>query len=283
MTSAVFLVLFGGFVKSVVRIPGFVALNEFSSNFTTNLKDEFFVELRIKTVGSNFLGDDLISMNGYGLIILSKSMEKTESPPQLEVMVDFQNLKIRNEFLVVGNNISVPPGKDFVDMKTPIYPFSSIHQKTSPLFSTNFFKAVERNHAIILTYQNSTSRDKSSPTYSGIIKNLAFGQKRNGFTASGMPKFTTKPRPQVTTELLRQLRPFVIDVVVTGPTSSASRIPVFEEIFPEANAPSDGSYILLDSSTSSEYSSSKCGINQKAFKFDNWYMCERSEFHENIS
>lgn len=120
------------------RLPGFVGINEFSSNFTTNLKDEFFVELRVKTMGSSFLGDDLINMNGYAVIIVSKAIDKAESPAQLEVMVDFQNLKIRNEFLVVGNNISFGPGKDFIDMKTPNYPFSSIHQNKSPLFTTNF-------------------------------------------------------------------------------------------------------------------------------------------------
>lgn len=140
---------------------------------------------------------------------------------------------------------------------------------------------MEKNHAIILTYQNSSFRDKSSSRYSGVIKNLAFGQKKNGFTPSGIPKFVMKPRAQITKELLREIRPFVIDAIVTGPISSPSKIPIFEELFPQRNVPTHGCYIFLDSSKSSEYSSSKCGVNQNAFKFDNWYMCKRSEFEEN--
>ena len=121
---------------------------------------------------------------------------------------------------------------------------------------------------IILVYEK---HHRSGQHTGYVIKTLHFGKRVSGVHRSGSVNMKSVPRKPVSEEMLTNIKKHLKDYVVVGSASSPSRLPQFENLFPDP-VRTTGNYILLDTVPINQFlpSNSRCGFDLTPFSPQLW-------------
>ena len=194
-------------VSCVLKIPSQVLLNEVSCP-QFKISANSFIEIFIRVHNSDsLLEGDTFNLNGYHLVVLSKSFSNLAQPPQIELVVSFQI--VSNQYVVVGADIEHESPQSYIDMTNAVYPIVSTYRSPSQNRDISSYFGPSRStvnnelvYAILLLYEPS-HRVSNQQHY--IVKNLHFGAKKYGRHRSGNPRFVTVPRKRVNEEIFLPL------------------------------------------------------------------------------